>query len=679
MAFRKQAVAGATALLLGGALIAAPTAAQAADHPSGVAINEINSQGDDFIELINTGSEPVDLSDWTFTDDKTDRDDDRGRFEPGTVIEPGQLLLLWGEGHAEEAFGFGLGGGDAVNLFDGAGEVVDAHTYPDHAGDGLTWSRVPDGTGAFATALATPGEFNAEATDPEDPEVPTEPEVESPIVINEVESNGDPVDDWVELANTDTENSVDLSGWSVLDGDPTHEPLVFPEGTVIESGGYWSIYTDAEQGDAGFGLGGNDSVTLFNAEGQVVDFTEWSGHAATTWGRIPDMTGDFAVTGEPTRNLPNVEASEEEPVNSTPWPWEPVEIVAAENGMFDGDISGVDFDENGLAYVVHNGEGQLYVLEFTGTDAQIVSSYQLRYEDGAGIPDAEGVTVGADGAVYVATERNNDDNGVSRPSVLRFDLPAAGHDLTEVSASAEWNLADNTVVLGANSGLEAVEWLPNAFGGSFAVGVEGTGEVLFVTLNADGSHELIERYASPFQGVMALDYDERFSELLVMCDEVCEGRSVLLTLEGDTITEASNENGVLIIERPAGLPNTANEGYASAITVEACSADADGNAQDGFVQTVRQLWGDDGALDGTSLRTGISVITECEPAAPTDPTDPTEDPTGPSDDPSEDPNDQNDDSQNNLPETAAAPALWLLALAGGLVIAAGALVSRRKA
>ena len=154
--------------------------------------------------------------------------------------------------------------------------------------------------------------------------------------------------------------------------------------------------------------------------------------------------------------------------------------------MFDGDISGVDFDENGLAYVVHNGEGQLFVLEFAGTDAQIVSSYQLRYEDGEGIPDAEGVTVGADGVVYVATERNNADNGVSRPSVLRFDLPAAGNDLVELPASAEWNLTDSTGVLGANSGLEAVEWLPNVFGGSYAVGVEGTGEVLFVTLTADG-------------------------------------------------------------------------------------------------------------------------------------------------------------------------------------------------
>lgn len=675
MHIRKKTAASATALLLaGGALLVGPTAAHAADHPSGVAVNEINSQGDDFIELINTGDTAVDLSDWTFTDDNTDRSDDRGRFEPGTTIEPGAVMLLWGEGHAEEAFAFGLGGGDEVNLFDGAGEVVDAHAYGDHAGDGNTWGRIPDGAGAFVLTASTPGELNHPA------DIET---VESPIVINEIESNGDPVDDWVELANTDTENSIDLSGWSIIDGDPTHEPLVFPEGTEIESGGYWSIYTDAEQGDAGFGLGGNDSVTLFNADGDVVDQTSWEGHSVTTWGRIPDMTGEFAVTGEPTREMPNVEAGEAEPVNSTPWPWALDEIVAADApGTFDGDISGVDFDEQGNAYAVHNGTGELFVLEFAdgGTDAQVTASYQLRYADGSGIPDAEGVTVGEGGAVFVATERNNADNGTSRPSVLRFELPAdPSIGELELSATTEWNLVDSVGTLGANSGLEAVEWLPNAFGGVYAVGVEGTGEVLFVSLAADGSHELVNRYASPFQGVMALDYQEQFGELLVTCDEVCEGRSVLLTIDGDEIAESSNDSGVLLIDRPELLPNVANEGFASHITVEACPADAQGQQQDGFVQTVRQLWGDDNATDSVSLRTGISVITECAPATGDDDNGTGDDGTGDDGTGDDNADDGSVDSigGNELPETAGAPALWMLA-AGMMLAAAGLLTLRAR-
>lgn len=50
----------------------------------------------------------------------------------------------------------------------------------------------------------------------------------SVVVINEVESNGDAIGDWIELANTDRVNSVDISGWSFVDNDPTHEPYVFP-------------------------------------------------------------------------------------------------------------------------------------------------------------------------------------------------------------------------------------------------------------------------------------------------------------------------------------------------------------------------------------------------------------------------------------------------------------------
>ena len=45
--------------------------------------------------------------------------------------------------------------------------------------------------------------------------------------------------------------------------------FVFPEGTTIESGGYKSIYT-ADTPD-GFGLGGNDSVRLFDADGEIVE------------------------------------------------------------------------------------------------------------------------------------------------------------------------------------------------------------------------------------------------------------------------------------------------------------------------------------------------------------------------------------------------------------------------
>ena len=399
------------------------------------------------------------------------------------------------------------------------------------------------------------------------------------VVINEVESNGDPVGDWVELANRDTEQSVDISGWSILDDDDSHDPIVFPEGTEIESGGYLSIITEKTPG--GFGLGGNDSVRLFDADGKVVDETSWEGHAATTWGRIPDMAGDFAVTGAATKDGINQAKGEDDDTETKPFPGGQFKIKDRDLGgdFADEDMSGVDFDDEGNAYVVNNGTGTLYVLVYDAeADAYSVKqAFELNYPDGAGTLDAEGVTVNPDGSIYVATERNNDDSSVSRPSLLHFELTE--DEEGALDATEEVSLKEFVGEIGANAGLEAVEYVPEIEG--YAVGVEATGDVLFVTI-ADGKATLVDTYESPFEGVMALDYSD--GVLRALCDEVCQGRSVELTFDGKKFVSDGT-----IFDRPAGLDNFANEGFAY-------FTDETGT---------RYLWADDGVADGVSLRSAF--------------------------------------------------------------------------
>lgn len=399
------------------------------------------------------------------------------------------------------------------------------------------------------------------------------------VVINEVESNGDSVGDWVELANTNPNETLDISGWSIVDNDPDHERIVFPEGTTIESGGYYSLYTDI---DNGFGLGGNDSVSLFNQAGELVDETTWDGHAATTWGRIPDMTGEFAVTGEPTRDQKNAGAGDSEDIATEPWPFDPQEIQNLDLGeeFQVEDMSGVDFDDNGRAWIVNNGESRLFVLDYKDGEYTLAGSWDLKYADGSGLPDTEGITATGDG-LYVSTERNNADKSVSHPSVLRFDYPTETSET--LSATSEWNLAEFLPEnLGANAGLEAIEAVP----GGFAGGVEGTGEVLFVDLSGD-QPQLVQSYQSPFTGVMALDYSG--SQLRVMCDEACEGASIVL----EKGTEWAPVTGIQA--RPAAMENFANEGYAS--FSDEC--------------TTRFLWADDAGANGTSLRAASSMDADC--------------------------------------------------------------------
>lgn len=418
------------------------------------------------------------------------------------------------------------------------------------------------------------------------------------VVINEVESNGDPEGDWVELANTDPNNSVDISGWGIIDDDGSHDRVIFPEGTEIESGGYLAVYTEPS-----FGLGSNDSVTLSDAGGTVVAETNWSGHAATTWGRVPDMTGDFTVTGEPTRGVRNVEeganpGSPGDPADA--WPYDPQDISAVAltddhggdlvSDFAEEDMSGVDFGPDGRAYIVNNDEGTLYVLSpQDGNSYHVDSRHQLRYVDGTGLPDAEGVTVGPDGAVFVATERDNSSKDTSRPSVLRFELgdaEDAGATDGELNATDEWNLAEFTGEIGANGGLESIAWTSGADRPAlFAIGVEETGDVLFVDLSGSDA-ELVQRYDSPFEGIMASDYAASTGELTILCDEACDGASQVLVADEDDFGPA----GESIHARPESMGNLANEGYARHV-------DFDG--------TERFLWADDGATDGVGLRGAV--------------------------------------------------------------------------
>ena len=384
----------------------------------------------------------------------------------------------------------------------------------------------------FRAAFAVPAAASLVLSAAAIPASAAETADKSSLVINEVVSNDDPVGDWVELANLDNNQDLDISGWKVLDNKDDHTPIVFPEGTKVESGGYFAFYTDGAtntpDGSEGFGLGKGDSVRVYDAEGNLVVETTWEGHAAPSWGRVPDKTGEFATTGASTRGAKNEAGAGEQPGDEEPaapeakepWPYDNVYDVDLGGDFTGDDMSGVDFDDKGRAWVVNNGSGKLYALDYDEAAKKytLAGTWTLKYaDDKDGVVDAEGVTVGPDGAIYVATERNNADKKVSRPSVLRFEVKEGAEELT---ATKEWNLKDIVGEIEANAGLEAISYIPEQK--LFAVGVEANGKVYFLDLKEDGTHELKQEYQSPFAGVMALDYRQQDKQLRVLCDEVCD-------------------------------------------------------------------------------------------------------------------------------------------------------------
>ncbi|KGE99538.1 lamin tail domain-containing protein [Actinomyces sp. S4-C9] len=125
----------------------------------------------DSIELYNAGTETVDLTGWSLHDDK----DRPGEADLSGSIASGEFKVLV-EG---TDFTFGFGKGDTARLFNGE-ELVDSYTYEVNANE--NWSRCPDGTGDFAQGI------RQTLDEPNDCTVEPEPEVETQLVLNEVDS-----------------------------------------------------------------------------------------------------------------------------------------------------------------------------------------------------------------------------------------------------------------------------------------------------------------------------------------------------------------------------------------------------------------------------------------------------------------------------------------------------------
>ncbi|MET0794553.1 MAG: lamin tail domain-containing protein [Polyangiaceae bacterium] len=453
------------------------------------------------------------------------------------------------------------------------------------------------------------------------------------IKINEVESNGGTPDDWVELYNAGSAR-IDISGYVFRDNDDSHV-YALPAGSVVAPGAY--LVMDTGAAGFNFGLGAADSARLYLPNGTtIVDTYSWTAHAATTYGRCPNGVGDFATTVSSTKGTANVcsggsggsggagaggasggsggasagaggasggsggaSAGSGGAVSAFAlWPGaNDVQTVDVAN-TFTSNLSGLFYEAAqgsapAVLWAALNGPSKIYRLINDGSNWVPDSANgwsagkTLHYSTGLGSPDSEGITRAAVGTpgLYVSSERDNDNNGVSRLGIHLFD--DTGNTSATLSATRDWFVTSDIPATGANLGLEAIAWIPDSFlvskgfideskgtaydpsnypnhaGGIFFVGVEGSGLIYGYALDhVGGGFTRIATFASGNPGIMDLNFDREVGYLWADCDDSCQGRMNVLDIDtragSPTLGKFYVRQG---FERPSTMPNTNNEGF----------------------------------------------------------------------------------------------------------------------
>jgi hypothetical protein len=317
-----------------------------------VAINEVLSKSategpyldkGDAIEIYNAGGVEADLSGWKLSDDPLLPLDKTYVFPIGTMLAPGEWLVLveldamMGEG--DLPFGISSDTEETLTLVDGLDGAIDS-VVVQGADAVVSYCRLPDGTGTWQKCDQTLGAANvAASSDCGNAVVEAGEEcdgvdlgdmtceglglgftggelactptcsfdasmctTDNVVVINELESA---VDD-IEIYNAG-DQPVDLSGWILTDDmvDQNYDPvadlekLVFAPMTSLAAKKFLVVKKGNLPGQHPFGLSNDgDTVTLLEPNLSVVDQVSYGlGEAMVSYCRLPDGPGGAWTTG----------------------------------------------------------------------------------------------------------------------------------------------------------------------------------------------------------------------------------------------------------------------------------------------------------------------------------------------------------------------------------------------
>ena len=328
--------------------------------------------GQKYIELHNVGDAEANMAGWTIRKYAEDATDVAGKYNncwvatDGIKIAAGGYLILTAD-QTDPTVGFNAGlsakKGLKFELVDPQGNVVDKFIRGEDADPFMeekldenteaSFSRVPNGTGAWAYADPTPGAANGASTgeieghDPSTamtPSKPAQPQPDQPkpeepaktakVVLNELCGNkAYDGQKYIELYNAGNAEA-NMAGWTIRKyaEDATdvagkyNNCWVATDGIKIAAGGYLILTADQTDPTVGFnaGLSAKKGLKfeLVDPQGNVVDkfirgedadpFMEekLDENTEASFSRVPNGTGDWAYA-DPTPGAANGAATGE--------------------------------------------------------------------------------------------------------------------------------------------------------------------------------------------------------------------------------------------------------------------------------------------------------------------------------------------------------------------------------
>ena len=116
---------------------------------------DVSGMDDEFVELFNSGKEPVDISGYVMTDTVFRSTPREYKVPNGTTMKPGEFLTIF----VSSSGVFQGNDGDCIKLFDPSGNLVDQKEYKATTAD-VSFARIPDGDEWGNSTTPTPGKPN---------------------------------------------------------------------------------------------------------------------------------------------------------------------------------------------------------------------------------------------------------------------------------------------------------------------------------------------------------------------------------------------------------------------------------------------------------------------------------------------------------------------------------------